>query len=932
LSGQFRILGPIEALVDDHPAALGAPKQRALLAFLLVNRRRVVTAEQLIDGLWGETPPASAVQSLQVYVHGLRRALGAERIETAGKGYRLAVDEEELDLDRFERLLERGRAALEAGRGDDAADDLRDALAIWRGPALADLPEEARRAAESERLDELRLTALELHLDAELACGRHDAVVAELEQLTAEHPYREKFLRQRLLALYRCGRQAEALDVYRNARELLAEDLGLDPSPALQELERAILNQESSLAAPEPPNRSTRPLPVPPTPLVGRRLELAAVSALYREEGARLVTLTGPGGTGKTRLALALAHLLEPELRDGAIFVGLAPVTDPELLVSTIAKSLDVQEGELPLAERVVEHLRERRALLVLDNFEQLLAAAPFVGELLAAAPRLWILTTSRAPLRLAGEREYPVPPFETPDARLPFEELVKADALRLFAARARAVEPGFEVDAASAPEIARVCGRLDGLPLAIELAAARAKLLAPAEILERLEREPNLLPAGPRDAPARQQTLAATIRWSYDLLGPDERLTFARFGVFVGGCTLEAAEHVCETTLETLGALVDNNLLRRRDSRFWMLETVRHFAVERFEETAAAEVRQRHAEWLTQLAEAMSERTVAGEDATVWLDRIQPEHDNIRAALAWSIEHEPELALRMASSLRLFWEVRGHFSEGARLLDEALTRAVDAAPELRMKALSVSGTIAFRLGELELSRARFEAGLALARDADDDVWVARLLCDVGTVAAARQDFDEASVLLEESATLFRQHDVPARLATVLANIGHIEAERGDYARAIEVTEEALSLQWSHKPNAAIALYNLGSHNLQAGRLEAARDWLGQAVALTLELGFKEVMAYTLAAFARLCLLEDDPARAAYLAGIADRLLLDAGILLQAHEQTRFDEAKARAEEELGDAYTATHDAAMAAPLEDALRQGAVLAEASASP
>ncbi|HEX4323730.1 MAG TPA: BTAD domain-containing putative transcriptional regulator, partial [Gaiellaceae bacterium] len=369
---QFRILGPIEALVDGRSAALGAPKQRALLALLLINRRRVVTAEQLIDGLWGEAPPASALQSLQVYVHGLRRALGGERIETAGRGYRVVADEEELDLDRFERALERGRAALEAGRADDAADDLREALAVWRGPALADLPEETRRAAEAEHLDELRLTALELRCEAELACGRHDAIVAELEKLTAEDPYREKFLQQRLLALYRCGRQAEALEVYRNARELLAEDLGLDPSPALQELERAILRQEPSLAAPEPPTRSTRPLPVPPTPLVGRRLELAAVGALYRDEGARLVTLTGPGGTGKTRLALATAHALEPELRDGAVFVSLAPVSDPELLVPTIAEALDVREGGRALADGVTEHLRERRLLLVLDNFEQL--------------------------------------------------------------------------------------------------------------------------------------------------------------------------------------------------------------------------------------------------------------------------------------------------------------------------------------------------------------------------------------------------------------------------------------------------------------------------------------------------------------------------------------------------------------------------------
>ena len=929
MSGQFRILGPIEALVDGHPAELGAPKQRALLAFLLVNRRRVVTAEQLIDGLWGETPPASAVQSLQVYVHGLRRAVGAERIETAGKGYRVAVDEEELDLDRFERLLERGRAALEAGRVDDAADDLREALAVWRGPALADLPEEARRAAESERLDELRLTALELHLDAELACGRHDAVVAELEQLTAGQPYREKFLQQRLLALYRCGRQAEALEVYRNARERLAEDLGLDPSPALQELERAILNQDSSLAAPEPPARSTRPLPVPATPLVGRRLELAAVSALYRDEGARLVTLTGPGGTGKTRLALALAHLLEPELRDGAILVGLAPVSDPELLVSTIAKSLDVEEGELPLAERVVEHLRERRALLVLDNFEQLLEAAPFVGDLLAAAPRLWILATSRAPLRLAGEREYPVPPFEIPDAGLPFEDLVKSDALRLFGARAQAVDPGFELDTGTAPDIARLCGRLDGLPLAIELAAARAKLLAPAEMLVRLEREPNLLPAGPRDAPARQRTLAATIRWSYDLLGPDERLTFNRLGVFVGGCTLDAAEQVCETTLETLAALVDNNLLRRRDSRFMMLETVRHFAVERLEEAGAAEVRLRHAEWLIELAESLEEKRIIGDD--VWLDLVHPEHDNARAALGWTLENAPVLALRLATGLKTFWEVRGRFAEGLRWVEEALVRAADAPPRLRMKALALSGSIATRLGNQELAEERKEAALALARALHDDLWIARELSDLGTIAAMLDDLDRASALMEEGAALFRELDQPARLATVLANLGHIAGERGDYARAIEVTEEALPLQ-SSKGNATIATYNLGSYHLLAGDLEQAREWLERAISLTLELGFKEVMAYALAAYARICLLEGDPGRTAHLAGIADRLLADAGVQLQPSELAPFEEAKAKAREELGTAYEQTHDAAMAAPLEDALRQGGVLAPVPASP
>jgi predicted ATPase/Tfp pilus assembly protein PilF len=671
---------------------------------------------------------------------------------------------------------------------------------------------------------------------------------------------------------------------------------------------------------------------VPPTPLVGRRLELAAVSALFRDEGARLVTLTGPGGTGKTRLGLAVAHALEPELRDGALFVSLAPVSDPELLVPTIAEALDVREGERNLAQGVIEHLSERRMLLVLDNFEQILAAAPFVGDLLAAAPRLWILATSRAPLRLAAEREYPVPPFEAPDADLPFEALVKADAVRLFAARAQAVDPGFELDTGSAPDVAHVCRRLDGLPLAIELAAARAKLLAPGEILERLEREPNMLPAGPRDAPARQQTLAATIHWSFDLLGPEERQAFVRLGVFIGGCTLEAAEGVCDVTLESLARLVDNNLLRRRNGRFMMLETVRHFAVERLEETGADDLRRRHAEWLTELAETFATRTLAGEDMTMWLDRIQPEHDNIRAALAWSLEHDPELTLRQASSFRLFWEVRGNFREGLQWVEAALPYAGEMNPTVRFRGLAASGAIATRLGNLDLAQERKEAALALARELDDELGIAKELSDLGTVAAMREEYDVASEMFEESAALFRKLDIPSRLGTVLSNLGHIAGQRGDYELAIRYTEEALELESSHKQNAAISSYNLGIHNFQAGHLDEARDWLERTVALTLELGFKEVMAYALAAYARLCLAESDTERAAYLAGISDRLQEDAGVQLQPSELAPFVAAKATLEQQLGDAYAAAHGAAMAAPLEESLRQGGVLAQVPASP
>jgi predicted ATPase/DNA-binding SARP family transcriptional activator len=936
-SVEFRILGSLEAVTGGKPADLGAPKQRALLAVLLADGGRVVPRERLVDALWGEDPPASAVQSLQVYVHGLRRALGADRIETAGAGYRVVVGEGELDLDRFEHALEHGRDAIQAGSAEEAAVELGEALALWRGPALADLPHEARTAAGAERMEELRLVALELRNDAELACGRHQALVAELDLLVAEHPYRERFLEQRALALYRGGRQKEALEACRDARRTLADELGLEPTAALRELERAILRQDPALEAPAPVAGAKRSLPVPPTPLVGRHLEVAAVTALFREEGARLVTLTGPGGTGKTRLALAVAEALGQELRDGSVFVGLASISAPELVLPTIAGALGLQEGDRSLETAVGESLRGQRLLLVLDNFEQLLPAAPVVAELLASAPELLVLATSRAPLRLAAERDYPVPPFAVPDDELELEALLQTDAVRLFAARARAVDAEFRLDGEAARAVARICGRLDGLPLAIELAAARANLLAPAEMLERLEREPKLLGQGPRDAPDRQRTLGATIHWSYELLSAPERIAFARLGVFSGGCTIASADEVCEIGMEELGALVDNSLLRRRPqdrgaARFTMLETVRHYAAERLEEAGADELRRRHAEWLTDLAESAEAEIQQGGDTAAWLDRIEPEHDNVRSALTWSLVEAPVLALRLASALRIFWEIRGHFSEGGRWLEEALEAAADAPPAIRAKALAVSGTIAFRRGDLELSRERFEGALELSRKLDDATGIAKALSDLGTVAAAVDDLELAGELFAESARRFRELDEPSRLAIVLANVGHVSHQQGDYAHAIEVTEEAAAIQQrlGHKHSEAISLYNLGSSYLSAGELDRARRRLGQCVDVTFELGFKEVMAYALAAIVRMSLQDGDPERAAYLAGVGDRLLSDAGVSLQPREQELFDEAKATAEAELGDRYLAVHDAGVTAPLEDALVDAKVLARAGA--
>ena len=412
----FQVLGPVTAVVDGSAVALGGPKQRALLATLLLAEGTAVPRHQLVLSVWGDDPPASAAQSLQVYVHNLRKVLGSDRIETAGTGYLLPLEPDELDLARCTRLLERARAASDGGRAADAADDARRALALWQGRALADLGEEPVAAAEAARLDELRLQAHELLIDAELALGQDVELLAELEQLIAEEPYRERFREQRLVALYRAGRQAEALDAYRETRATFVEELGVEPGPALRELERAILRQDPALAAPARAATGATRLPRPPTPLLGRRVEVAAVSALLRREDIRLLTLTGVGGSGKTRLAVAAADELASEFRDGAAFVDLAPVRELEFVAPTVAEALGLDAGEGATLSAIVDTLRERSFLLVLDNLEQL-PDTSFVAELLAAAPRLRVIATSRSALRLSGEHEYPVHPLALDDA-----------------------------------------------------------------------------------------------------------------------------------------------------------------------------------------------------------------------------------------------------------------------------------------------------------------------------------------------------------------------------------------------------------------------------------------------------------------------------------------------------------------------------------
>jgi len=624
-----------------------------------------------------------------------------------------------------------------------------------------------------------------------------------------------------------------------------------------------------NLASNFPPLRTlpsrTSTLPAPPNELIGREGELDALKQLLLREAVRVITLTGPGGTGKSRLALALAAGLAADFADGVYFVGLGSLGDPGLLASSIAMALGLRENpDRPVVESLMDSLQGKHVLLVLDNFEQIVAAAPVLAALLTACARLKVLVTSRAVLHLSGEQEHPVPPLRLPGpGPLPGPgALQRYPAIALFVQRARAVRPGFQLTGDNAAAVTRICAQLDGLPLAIELAAARIKLLSPQAMLERLSSRLDFLKGGARDAPARHQTLRQAIAWSYELLTEDEKAFFRRLSVFTGGCSLEAAERVCSVgdldadALDAVAALVDRSLLRQdagpgEEPRFVMLETIREYGLECLRASGDWDATRRtHATFFLELVE-QAEAELTGPRQPLWLDRLEADHNNLRAALSWMEEQrEIELGLRLGAALWRFWVTRGHMLEGRQRLQRLLALPGGAArTSARARVLHGLGTVIYEISDYAQARPLLEESLSIWREVGDRRGMAAALSSLGWLAVEVGDFGAARSLSQEALLLNRELGEKRGVAVALFNLGQVALQQSDYPAALSLLQESLALrrEIGDRRGCAYVQVSLGWMEQQRGNHGQAAAILGEALAVFRELIDKQLISWALA-------------------------------------------------------------------------------------
>jgi predicted ATPase/DNA-binding SARP family transcriptional activator len=899
---EIRVLGTVEIDVDGRVHPLPAAAERELLALLALSAGRVLAVPALVDALWGEDLPANPGNALQGRVSKLRRALAAagvaDALLTRPPGYLLDVDPPQVDALRFARLVTEARAVA-ATDPEHATRLYHQALTCWRGDALAEFSDARWAGPEATRLTELQLAAREELIDLELAAGRHTDVITDLESLVAAHPLRERLHARLMLALYRADRQADALAAYQRARAVLDAELGLTPGAELRELQKAILQQRPDLAAPDraatmtpappssarpsTPSAAARHLPPRLTSFRGREPDLDRVTALLRSH--RLVTVTGPGGVGKTSLAVEAARATGG-LVTGVGLVRLAGVTDPAQVAPAVLAALALRDVPTATAEdQLIGHLRDRADLLILDNCEHLADACAVLAErLLEACPSVRLLATSREPLAARGEVQCALDPLPVPSDVDPAEMAASA-AVQLFVDRARGALPDFTLDEDNAAAVAAICRHLDGIPLALELAAARVAALPVQELAHRMGDRFTLLTTGPRTAEARQRTLRATVDWSHQLLSDPERVLLRRLSVFRGSWNLEAAQAVAArdpltpaAVVDILGRLVDRSLVavdrtvpaRDAGARYHLLETIRDYAGERLTESGEQDwVTRAHLAHLTELAER-AEAELRGDGQARWLPRLAAVRNDLDAALAWCAEHaaeDPDAGLRLIAPLGWYWYFATR-PDGGRRVAAMLKAAAGGSPDARARALQALA-VAARPGAC-IVHPHADCATAAAQSralfAELGNHFGTALSDIllAVEAIGSDDPAEAFALLERADRQFTQ--AGDAWCAALADFVRMElhAGTGNLPAATTVGHRALlafRALGDHWGVSAIQ-FHLGIALQRAGQLREALEMYEGALASVEEVGPANTVQYALAGAGHVVLLLGDADRA----------------------------------------------------------------------
>lgn len=848
----------MEVCAGQRRLRLAAGVQRSLLAILLINANQVVPSERLVELLWPGQAPDAGRHLLQVNVSQLRKLLegdgprsGEGRVLlTEVPGYELRIRDDRLDSKRFEQRLKEGEKLLRDGSPGVAADILGKALMLWRGDALVDLAGHAFALAETERLTELRRRALELRIESELALGRHAKVIPEIKVLLDQHPLRERLCAYLMLALYRAGRQAEASDVYQRTRRSLQEQLGMDPGPELQALLKRVLTQDPSLDLEKDPRSSERPAPGRPpiqlTNFVGRERDLLELQSVIRAN--RLVTLTGPIGCGKTRMAIELAGRVQSGFSDGVHFVELSSLAEPGLVAATVGSTLGLRErGGRPIREVLLDHLLNSHRLLILDNCEHLIqACAELTSALLAKAGRLHILVTSQQPLNIPGEVCWAVANLDLPQS-MPADRsrLLSYEAIQLFVQRAEQVNRNCILDDEGLQAIAQICRRLDGIPLAIELAAAQLALLTPPELLARFDDDDRfgLLTSGGRATVAHHETLLAAVSWSYSLLDEGQRTLFHRLTVFRGGFNLDAAEQVCAgggieraDVLGLLSGLVRKSFvkaitMRNARTRYVLSETLCDFGRRQLGETEMEAVRRQHALHYRGRVED-AERRHRSDDAG-WLDALDQDHDNARAAFAWALTNDIGLAAELAIGWGWYRCARGYLTEARQGLGAILPHRSALSRTTHLDTLRLAALAALWQMDLEEADRLLGEAASLVRGEESETAGSVLLLQ-GIVALDRQDPLRAAASFRHALAIARACGSLNREAAALGNLGNCAfigdppdraAARGMYSEAVAIFERIGDVQ-----AAAVGYMNLSIVAAEEGGFRDAYALLGRAL------------------------------------------------------------------------------------------------------